>query len=356
MLRNAKHVALKVGKAAGLFRLAARSDRFRNGRLLILCYHGISSGDEHVWNPGLYIDPETFRDRMRMLRDGGYLVLPLGEALERMYRNALPERSVVLTFDDGAHDFYTTAWPVLRAFGFPATVYLSTFYCRYQAPVFDAACAYILWKSAGRSFDATGFVPDPGELHIPGGSQWRTVYIRVYRYLRQLNLSAEQKDELLEKLAARLGFDLAGLRERRMLYYMTPAEVAEIARSGIDIQLHTHRHRTPRDRELFVREIEDNVREIRGIIGSGSKLAHFCYPSGVVAPEYLKWLGELGIESATTCEAGLATHRTNPFDLPRLLDMPTLLPVEFEGWLTGFSEIFPRRDWKSHQMQPFQVD
>jgi peptidoglycan/xylan/chitin deacetylase (PgdA/CDA1 family) len=352
MLRNAKRAALKAAKAAGLFRLSA--NRFRDRRLLILCYHGISSGDEHRWNPGLYMDLETFRARMRMLRDGGYRVLPLGEALERLYHNALPKRSVVLTFDDGSHDFYTKAWPVLQEFQFPATVYLSTFYCRYQAPVFDSACAYMLWKREGKTFDATGFVEAGGEVGI-GRGRWRDVYVRVYRHIRQRGLSAEQKEELLETLACRLGFDLTGLREQRLFYYMTPEEVARIARDGIDVQLHTHRHRTPRDRALFTREIEDNRRAIREIIGEPSKLTHFCYPSGDTAPEFLPWLRELGIESATTCEPGLAEYRTNSLELPRLLDMPSLLPVEFEGWLTGFSEILPRRDWKADQIKPFRV-
>src|SRR5690348_14036099 len=102
MLKDAKIAVLKAGKATGLF---TASRKLRAQRLLILCYHGISVEDEHRWNPSLYIDAATFRNRLEILRDGGYRVLPLDEALKLLYRNQLPARSVVLTFDDGSHDF-----------------------------------------------------------------------------------------------------------------------------------------------------------------------------------------------------------------------------------------------------------
>ena len=64
---------------------------------------------------------------MRWLRDGGYSVIDLQEALRRLERG-LPdaEPCVVLTFDDGFRDFMSRAWPVLSEFQFTATVFLPT--------------------------------------------------------------------------------------------------------------------------------------------------------------------------------------------------------------------------------------
>ena len=135
----------------------------RTQRLLILCYHGFSVEDEHQWNPSLYIDTATFRNRLEMLRSGGYTVLPLGEALRLMYRSELPPRSVVITVDDGTYDFIRFGYPLLREYGFPATLYVSTYYCKFQAPVFDVACAYILWKvdrpNRGHQWHSAGWGP-----------------------------------------------------------------------------------------------------------------------------------------------------------------------------------------------------
>jgi peptidoglycan/xylan/chitin deacetylase (PgdA/CDA1 family) len=119
---------------------------------------------------------------------------------------------------------------------------------------------------------------------------------------------------------------------------MKPEEVAELARKGLDIQLHTHRHRMPRDRDLFVRELVDNRRFIREMTGSDATLRHFCYPSGDYAAEFLPWLREQDVVSATTCKSGLASPEEDPLLLPRVIDTCGLNEQEFESWLSGVSE------------------
>lgn len=95
------------------------------------------------------------------------------------------------------------------------------------------------------------------------------------------------------------------------------------------------------DRQLFLREIEDNRQSIQAM--SGKHAEHFCYPSGVYDSAFLPWLKEAGILSATTCETGFASRRSNPLLLPRMLDNPQLSSIEFESWLTGISAALPRR-------------
>ena len=127
MRRSLRRAALTVLKGCGAFHLV-RGTEWRRQRLLILCYHGISLEDEHRWRPGLYLQPSQLERRLQILSAGKYSVLPLGEALQRLYRRDLPPRSVAITFDDGTHDFYSRAHPLLRKFGFPVTVYLTTYY------------------------------------------------------------------------------------------------------------------------------------------------------------------------------------------------------------------------------------
>ena len=93
-----------------MFRLVADS-KWRRNRLLILCYHGISRLDEHLWRPNLYMLPEVFEERLKILQRGRYEVLALGEALERLGTGDLPPRSVVITFDDGGYHFLLAALP-----------------------------------------------------------------------------------------------------------------------------------------------------------------------------------------------------------------------------------------------------
>lgn len=339
MLKKLKQAALASLKATGAFTLSHNS-KWRRQRLLILAYHGISLDDEHRWNPALYLSKEVFRGRLSLIKESGCTVLPLAEGVRRLYAGDLPERSIVLTFDDGTYDFYYHAYPLLMEFDYPATLYLTTFYSQYNRPVFDVAGSYLLWRGRKRTLDLNGFGLD-ASFNLQTQEARSAAFEQIRQFSKKQKFSAAQKDELLAMIAQKLGVDYDELISRRVLQLINPAEVKNLAADGIDVQLHTHRHRTPADRRLFLKEIEDNRKSITEMIGK--KSSHFCYPSGVWDQTFLPWLSEAGIESATTCEIGLATPRSHPLLLPRLVDVSSLSPIEFEGWLTGISTALPRR-------------
>src|SRR5512141_1627927 len=87
---------------------------WRAQRLLVLCWHGVSNEDEHLWRSGLYIAPQLFRRRLEILAELGCSVLSLEDALAMLWAGDLPPRSVVITFDDGFHDFAAHAVPILK--------------------------------------------------------------------------------------------------------------------------------------------------------------------------------------------------------------------------------------------------
>jgi peptidoglycan/xylan/chitin deacetylase (PgdA/CDA1 family) len=319
-----------------------RNSRWRNQRLLILAYHGISLDDEHEWDPSLYMKAEQFRRRMQLLKNSSCTVLPLAEAVRRLYTGELPDRCVALTFDDGNYDFYKQAHPVIQEFGFPVTVYLTTFYSHYNRPVFDVISSYLLWKGRNTSLDFKVITGEARRVDLRDEAARSLAVDELRKFARVNKLSAEEKDALAASVAKELKIDYDAICARRLLHILSPAEVASLASAGVDIQLHTHRHRTPLDRTLFLREIEDNRHSIQTMTNAAS-LTHFCYPSGVYDEAFLPWLEESGVVSATTCETGFASRQSNPLLLPRLLDVTGLSDIEFEGWLTGVSAALPRR-------------
>src|SRR5438067_3940999 len=141
MLTIIRRALLHGLRACGGFAVVG-STEWRRRRLLILCYHAIPLQDEYLWRPMLYMPLSILRQRLEILQRGRYTVLPLGEALERLQRNDLPPRAVALTFDDGTYDFYSMGWPLIKQFGFPATVYQTTYYSAHSFPVFNLVCSY----------------------------------------------------------------------------------------------------------------------------------------------------------------------------------------------------------------------
>jgi peptidoglycan/xylan/chitin deacetylase (PgdA/CDA1 family) len=345
MLKKFKQAALKSLKSTGVSTLVHNS-RWRRERLLILAYHGVALTDEHLFNGSQFISADLFRDRLELLRRSKCAVLPLGEAVERLYADDLPDRAVVITFDDGLSDFYRRAFPLIQEFDVPVTLYLTTFYSHYQRPVFDLMCSYLLWKGRGKALDLQKFTGQSFGTNLQTLDEREDVLGRIRAFAHQQKLSADEKDAFAALLAAQLDVDYDAVLEERVMHNLTPAEVGILNAGGIDIQLHTHRHRTPMDRGLFLREIEDNRQSIREM--TGKIPTHFCYPSGVYDQSFLPWLREAGVVSATTCESGFASRSSNDLLLPRFLDNATLSPIEFESWLTGVSAALPRRRVPSH--------
>ncbi len=327
-------------RGAGVFRLVAGSS-WRRQRLLILCYHGTSLNDEHSWRPSLYIEPQKLEERLSFLKQNQYSVLPLGQALHQLQSGTLTPRSVVLTFDDGTYDFYGKAFPLLQRYGFPATVYLTTYYVLTERPVFNLICSYMLWKRRGTGISHGTALEIDGPIDLHTEAERHKVVRRLIEMAERQNMTGLQKDDLAERLASLLGIDYAELKAKRILQLMNAQEVRKVAHSGIDIQLHTHRHRTPENEMLFRREIQENRARVCELTGCDS--VHFCYPGGVYTPAFLPWLKEEKIISATTCDVGLVTSQSETLLLPRFVDNQTRTQIEFESWTAGIGDMMAFR-------------
>jgi peptidoglycan/xylan/chitin deacetylase (PgdA/CDA1 family) len=278
--------------------------------------------DEHEWQGGLYITPDRFRQALQWLREWNANVLPLAEGLDAAARqDSLPPRSVVITFDDGFYDFYRHAWPLL------VRVRLSE----------HALSDDSLHPLPPAHLQPGGQLPLVERRGRGGDPRARPARPKLQRYLERAareNLDTEGRDVVARHLAESLGINYDGILQDRVFQIMTADEVATVARGGVDIQLHTHRHRTPAEPRA-VHSRNSSITPAPSQEMTGRTPSHFCYPSGVTSPEFLPWLRECAVESATTCVPGLARAATDPLLLPRYLDGGGVDRLDFESWLSG---------------------
>lgn len=93
------------------------------GHGVILLYHHVATDTP----PSTSISPEDFKGHLDFLRDNDFNVIPLNRLIESLQNKiALPDKSVVITFDDGYSSIYDTAFPMLQSYDFPFTLFLST--------------------------------------------------------------------------------------------------------------------------------------------------------------------------------------------------------------------------------------
>ena len=277
-LANAAGVSRRFGDTA-----------WRCRRLMILCYHGVSLADEHEWNPTLYISPRTLTRRLDALGRLGCTVLSLSEAVDRLYAESLPQRAVVLTFDDGYYDFKAKALPLLEERRYPATVYVTTEQWTGDTSIDHLRTSYLSWRSARGDVS-----PCPA----------------------------------------------------RALSVMTQSEVADVAARGVAIEMHTHRHQLSLDAGGLLLDIRTN----RDLIASttGRVPRHLCYPNGVYDTSHLPHLRDHGVETATTCDPDLAATSAHPLLLPRFVDCEACSQATFDAWVTGMASWILRRTRVAH--------
>lgn len=88
----------------------------------ILLYHRIDTSPD---NSRYYVTPERFEEEMKLLHDWGYTTITLDMLSRAIIDGAdLPPRPMIITFDDGHMNNYTTAFPIMQKYGFTGVLYV----------------------------------------------------------------------------------------------------------------------------------------------------------------------------------------------------------------------------------------
>jgi len=93
-------------------------------RVPVLIYHNISA-DNITDRDRCQTSGASFAAEMEFLHNNGYQVIPLKKLISHMqYGEKLPEKALVITFDDGYEGVYKVAYPILKKYNIPATIFL----------------------------------------------------------------------------------------------------------------------------------------------------------------------------------------------------------------------------------------
>ncbi|MFW5971272.1 MAG: polysaccharide deacetylase family protein [Desulfovermiculus sp.] len=140
-------LSMTPGGPAGIY-AAGEVDDAQQGsaQIRVFMYHHFGLEDTY---PSTSVSEEQFKKHLDYLQEHEYTVLPLGAALERLYAGKeIPEKTAVISIDDGYRSVWDKAIPLLEKHGYPATIFVSTGYV--------GGGGYMSWEQINR-LGAKGF-------------------------------------------------------------------------------------------------------------------------------------------------------------------------------------------------------
>ncbi|PZR77128.1 MAG: hypothetical protein DLM73_00435 [Chthoniobacterales bacterium] len=96
----------------------------QNAQVVIFGYHRFVN---NVKRPDTEITPQAFEAQMQELKNKGIAVIPMQDFLAwRRGEKAIPAKSAIITFDDGWKSQHEVAWPIMKKFNYPFTLFIYT--------------------------------------------------------------------------------------------------------------------------------------------------------------------------------------------------------------------------------------
>ena len=327
--------------AAWIYYLSRTHLVHHRGKVTILLYHRVLSEEDlkkQFVQPGMYVLHDVFEKHMQFLKEH-FQLISLRDLLD--FRGSKPwdtrQRYCVITFDDGWLDNYLYAYPILKKYQIPATIFLTTaligtrhwfwpdklgYLLRYccLASALEEQKEYIRALSARYGWLA--------ELAVEPRIEQIDSIIELCK-----ELPDEEIEECIETMRRVLGLELP--HERVLLNW---EEVEEMSQFGISFGSHscTHRILTKLPRTEIRQEIEVSLHTLRE-----KQINHipvFCYPNGDYTPEIAQQVQAAGYEAAVGNRLGFGDDSPeNPWGLRRMCvhnDISATMPL-FAFHLSG---------------------
>lgn len=298
-------------------------------KILILMYHRVlNSQDVAGIQPGMYVTTDTFEKHVKFLMSH-FRIIPIRELLWRL-NHAYFERDAkycVITFDDGWRDNFINAYPILKKYDVPATIFLPTSYIGTTNWFWPEKLSFLLSNielvelseqtrrelhslmeeydiSIGWSQGSHALLPKPRSLPP-------AILDAIIENLK--TKSESQIESLIRRLQEIIGIDFP--QERLMLSW---EEIGEMSKHGISFGSHTCNHLilTRLSRE----EISCETRESRDTLAKLriNFIPILAYPNGNYNETVVEEAKKTGYEAAVTTEFGFNDENTNPYELSRI--------------------------------------
>jgi len=272
---------------------------FRN-KFVILAYHKVNDSLEDPLNMAVSIS--NFEKHIRFIRNK-YRVLSLRDLLELVKKcEEIPYNAVAVTFDDGYKDNYINAYPILKQYGVPATIFLAVDSIDNKQILWYERLVNALAVSHRQELDVRDY--GLGVYSLLTTRALETVQVELVAFAK--TFTSQEREKFIDNIFERLGVRQEQISADQMM--LSWENVRQMQKNGCAFESHGLKHTIFSN--LSHEELENEVSESRRIISeqTGITPTVLAFPNGQKAdfgPEAIEALKKFGYEGACTLESGL---------------------------------------------------
>jgi peptidoglycan/xylan/chitin deacetylase (PgdA/CDA1 family) len=305
------------------FRLANRE------KVLILTYHRFSrEKNAHT------ISSAEFAAQLEYLNKNNR-VLSLSDTIDCLENGkSLPPNTTVITIDDGYSDAYEIAFPVLKKFKMPATLYVVTDFLDEKCWLWTDLMRYVLLKTESDSVKIEFEGEDKIESELGGETQRLETASRINSRLKKM--PNEQKEAKIKEIAESLNVEIPPLPTEEFSP-VSWQQAREMDAENVKIESHTATHPilTNICKKQLDFELKTSKMRLEEILDR--EVGHFCYPNGSFNENAQKAVEKAGYKSAVTTDYGFNEKHSNRFLLKRIDAQSNI--ANFAQSVSGFEAI-----------------
>lgn len=288
----------------------------RRNKVLILTYHRFAREKEPS-----KISAREFRSHLEYLKIHNR-VLPLAETIDCLKQGkTLPPNATVITIDDGYADAYDIAFPLLKEFGLPATVYAITDFLDKKIWLWTDLMRYALLNTKKDSIKIDFGPYDIIEARFTDDAKRLETANRINERLKKL--PNDLRDRKINAIGNDLEVEVPELPPASF-GSMNWIQAREMEAENIWIESHTVTHPilTNVGQAVLDFEMQTSKRRLEEVLGR--RVDHFCYPNGSLDKNVCAAARNAGYASAVTTAYGFNDARTNPFSMNRIDALPAI--------------------------------
>ena len=295
-------------------------------RAVVLMYHRVLTAEQRRRagsHPALVVDADTFARQMAFLKEH-FVVMSVAQFAEHLeQRRPFPPSTCIITFDDGWHDNYQNAVPVLARLGLPSLIFLPINYIGGRRVFWQEALVQLLHRAISQvreqpdSRAAIEAVLKPvglaGVLEMNATDPKAALFSIV---TEQKRLSREAIEQLVGDLARAIGVEPEELAHADG--FIDWSQVEEMSRQGVTFGGHGLEH-------LLLTQVSD-AQVDREVTGSKAALDQrlreptptFSYPNGYCTPKVAEKVKSVGYRLAFIATGGPVTCNDDPWTVGRV--------------------------------------